>query len=157
MRYPQPFSQVASSHIVLPTCKKGGRKLKYKATKSMLTKWHVLLVLFYEIILQACPGGNLPAMIIKRQWMTQMVYLNQLLNDIPREGRKKCTTCKLDDEEIEDYATNNTIIYASCTCCVGWCILSSNHSRTNPTPKRELYSKDLLLLRSTQMLNQVWM
>ena len=52
----------------------------------MLTTWHVLLVLFYDIILQAFPGGNLHCKDNQKTMnTTQMAYMHLLLlNEVPK-------------------------------------------------------------------------
>ncbi len=74
-----------------------------------------------------------------------MIYLNQLSTAITREERKRCTTCKLDDEEIEDYATNNTIYYI----CELYLLCGMVHSLIQPQQNQSDSKERVIFERPT--------
>ena len=70
----------------------------------------------------------------------------------PNRRERSAPLVSLMMKRLKNYATNNTML-ALLLC--GMVHSLSDHSRTNPTPKTELRTKDLLLLRPTRILNRV--
>ncbi len=71
----------------------------------------------------------------------------------PNRRERSAPLVSLMMKRLKNYATNNNTMLALLLC--GMVHSLSDHSRTNPTPKTELRTKDLLLPRPTRILNQV--